>query len=559
MKGAKLQTVLVVLSFFFSFQLPCGKIDGRQQWFEPLNKNADWQPQNYVDSQGIKAVRLEKGRLVLEAHLVGQHPNYSKGEVFLDLRYFPGLECRVPVDLSQCKITVQGNVPNIFVGEKSRPNGVQVFVKDDGWRCQYGKWVNITRGGSYKGDLSPTIGQIPLGYTEEGFNPKKIRIIGVKFAIGTNSSATYDGLLYVTKITIQPRIALSPSSLLPSSTPLPVFNLGDKIEVKGDGFYLNDKKWFMIGGNWRITEYGQNFGATAWFPTGNGISKHPNFVRVNLDYFRRAGINVLRVGLLKDGRTMFDKDGHATGYNEIFRKDVQTFLDLADQAGIKVEFTIFDYLIAGRAENVEGVWVRGRSKIITDEGLKTEFVNEFLIPFLSGFGGHPALIGFDLINEPEWVVSRQDGGDWESVNDPITKADMPVPGERMSAFITDCITAIRANAPAKLVTVGISSKFIPLIKNLSIDYFALHHYPWMGELKNYLPLLPTGNPYSLEEYPTNITISSYLDLVLEEGGTGALLWNLSPGIDEFTFSCDERDAKLVELRNWVDKHAKEIY
>jgi hypothetical protein len=164
-----------------------------------------------------------------------------------------------------------------------------------------------------------------------------------------------------------------------------------------------------------------------------------------------------------------------------------------------------------------------------------------------------------LINEPEWVVSRQDGGDWESVNDPITKADMPVPGERMSAFITDCITAIRANAPAKLVTVGISSKFIPLIKNLSIDYFALHHYPWMGELKNYLPLLPTGNPYSLEEYPTNITISSYLDLVLEEGGTGALLWNLSPGIDEFTFSCDERDAKLVELRNWVDKHAKEIY
>ena len=49
---------------------------------------------------------------------------------------------------------------------------------------------------------------------------------------------------------------------------------------------------------------------------------------------------------------MFDKEGHVTGYNEIFRKDIKTFLDLANEAGIKVEFTIFDYLVAGEAENI---------------------------------------------------------------------------------------------------------------------------------------------------------------------------------------------------------------
>lgn len=37
-------------------------------------------------------MHLVGGRLVLESYLIGQHPNYSKVEVFLDIRYFPGLE-----------------------------------------------------------------------------------------------------------------------------------------------------------------------------------------------------------------------------------------------------------------------------------------------------------------------------------------------------------------------------------------------------------------------------------------------------------------------------------
>jgi hypothetical protein len=313
----------------------------------------------------------------------------------------------------------------------------------------------------------------------------------------------------------------------------------------------------MVGANWRGIKYGQNFGTTAWFPTGNGISKYPDFVQDNLDYMRRAGIKVARVGLLEDGRTMFDKEGHVTGYNKTFSDDVKTLLALANQAGIKVEFTIFDYLIAGKGENENGVWLRGRSQIITNEALRTEFRNQFLIPFLKEFGGHAALIGFDVINEPEWVVSKKDGGSWEDANDP-TKADMPVPGEIMKGFITDCLNNIRAYAPGKMVTVGISAKFIPLVKELSIDYFALHYYPWMGEFKPYLNLLPTGKPWSLEEYPTRetVSISNYLDLAFKEGGAGAMLWNFTPEIDQDTFSYAERDAKLLELRSWTETQGK---
>ena len=522
-----------------------------------LRENADWQPQDYVDSQGIKTVHLEAGKLILDAHLVGGSDNYCKGEIFLDLSFFLGLECQVPIDLSKSKITVEVEVPDAFVGWASNPNGVQVFVKDREWRSQYGGWVNIVSGGRHEATLSPTTGQTS-GYTETGFDPKRIRIIGVKFAIGTGSSASYDGPLYVTGINVEPPFTLSPQPSLNQSTPQPLFSLGDKIEVKNDGFYLNNNKWFVVGGNWRIIEYGQNLGTTAWFPSGNGISKHTNFVKISLDYFRRAGIKLVRVDLLTDGRTMFDKDGHVTGYNEIFREDVRTFLDLANEAGIKVEFVIFDFLIAGKAENVDGVWIRGRSKIITETQLKNEFINEFLTPFLKEFGGHPALMCFDVINEPEWIVSRQDGGDWESVNDP-SKAVTSVSGERMKTFISDCINAIRGNAPGKLVSVGVSFEFLPLVENLSVDYYALHYYPWMGELENLT--IPTGKTWVLEEYPTNATalsISDYLDFVLDKGGAGASLWNLSPGIDRFTFSCSEKNATLSQLRSWVDDHEPQI-
>ena len=318
----------------------------------------------------------------------------------------------------------------------------------------------------------------------------------------------------------------------------------------------------MIGGNWRIIGYAQNFGVTAWFPTGNGISKHLNFIKLSLDYIKQTGIKVVRVGLLEDGRTVFNKAGRVTGYDEIFRRDVRDFLDLVNEANIKVEFTLFDYLIAGKPGEVSRVWLRGRSNVITDEEVKDNFISQFLTPFLNEFEYHPALIGFDVINEPEWVISREDGGGWDDYHDLATKAEEPVSGEAMKIFITDCIETIREYAPTKLITVGTCAKFIPLVMDLDIDYFALHHYPWMYKLRAYLRLQPIGKPWSLEEFPTRatpISIPGYLNLTLEAGGTGAMLWNLTPQIDKFTFSCSQRDAKLQELRNWVDMHAQDIY
>jgi hypothetical protein len=64
-------------------------------WFDPLSTDMDWHAQDYVDGRGITRVRWENGRLACEAHLIRGDLNYSKGEVFLDLRYVPGLEASI--------------------------------------------------------------------------------------------------------------------------------------------------------------------------------------------------------------------------------------------------------------------------------------------------------------------------------------------------------------------------------------------------------------------------------------------------------------------------------
>jgi len=567
-------SIYTILLFCLISMAPgcCGE-DKLSPSFQALSDAVDWQTQDYQDSRGITSVKIDKtgkeNRLVLDAHLIGEDQQYSKGEVFIDLRYTPGLEGSTPFDLRKTKIAVQVDVPAGFAGTERRPNGIQVFVKDDEWKSQYGAWLNVTRGSKYEAILSPSKKQISMGYTDPKFNPEKVRVIGVKFAIGDGSALRYNGPLYITKVEITPNFLLTPPPPLPTSMPRLTFipqNMKDLEKREFD----NGKRMFLIGANWRMLEYGQNFGSTLWFPGGNGVSKHQNFVRAHLQQMQRTGIRLIRVGLLDDGRTMFDQEGNVTGYNAIFKNDVRLLLEMAMKANIKVEFVLFDFLIAGKPECIDRVWLRGRSKIIIDKTIRNSFLEKFLVPFLREFGNHPAFFGFDIINEPEWIVSKiNDNGDYESVTDMTTKALSPIPGKAMHEFLNACVAVIRLHAPDKFITVGISCKFIPLLNDVDVDYYALHHYPWMDEngaplhaFDKYLSKLPAGKRWMLEEFPTNDTnigVREYLSGVWESGGIGAMLWNFSPGIDDRTFEYDMQDTILMKLRGWIDEQAQKIH
>lgn len=539
--------------------------------FIPISSTTDWQPQDYTDSQAITAVTYTGGSLKLDCSFVGGDAYKSNGEIFLNLNFVQGVENQIPYNMQGKTITATVRVPEEFVGESSRPNGVQVFVKDMNWKNQYGKWVNITRNGKdleFTVTISPTSTNIPDDYTtNDGFDAAKIQIIGVKFGIGAGSADTYDGNLYVTGMTISPAIYLNAPPDLPNTSASPVFSSGDVIKAESDGIYLNGKKWFVVGCNWRMIEYGQNFGVTSWFPKGNGVSIHPNYINTYMGYLKRAGVKVVRVFLLCDGRTMFDIDGNVTGYNSVFKNDVATLLSKAQSNGLKVEFVLVDYLIAGKEEQINGVWLRGRSEIITDSTVRAAFRSQFLVPFLKSYGNHEAVMGFDLMNEPEWLISKSEGGGWEDV-DVNVRPQQPISITQMNQFFSECIQDINANTSGKLVTVGVSCPHAGLVKDLGINYYGLHHYPWMDQqagfssLDDYIAVLPAGKPWILEEFPSKGSttgVTEYYTKVLNLKGSGASVWNYKPGIDEYTVTWPLLNSMMKSIRDWVDSNQGSIY
>ena len=105
-----------------------------------------------------------------------------------------------PLDLSERTITAWVYAASASEGEPRRPNGFQVFVKDENWNAEYGAWKNIDGGTWMQLTLSPRSSRPTGGWMDTGFNPKKIVAVGVKMATGDKSRARFQGAVFVDEV-----------------------------------------------------------------------------------------------------------------------------------------------------------------------------------------------------------------------------------------------------------------------------------------------------------------------------------------------------------------------
>jgi hypothetical protein len=166
-----------------------------------------WRAQTYTDSQAITAVSITTscahsgaGGLAMVVDLVGGHPNKGGGEAFVDLRYHPPLlepPCCVtaPIDLDGIPICAYVWSPAGSGGNPSRPNGLQVLVKDENWKGFYGNWHNIQENQWNYVCATPGTTAPPLGHVDPGFDPTRIVLLGVKIGAGSGSTAAFSGTM----------------------------------------------------------------------------------------------------------------------------------------------------------------------------------------------------------------------------------------------------------------------------------------------------------------------------------------------------------------------------
>ena len=136
------------------------------------------------------------------------HAKTGNCALYLEIDMAPSRQCgeayvNIPVtDLDGVTITTWVYAPLGARGtDPNHPNGLHLFAKDTSWRSLYGTWRNIQEGGWSQVTLSVSNKEPPCGYMNNGFNPTRVRQIGVNVCAGEGSS--YKGSLLLDTVAYQ--------------------------------------------------------------------------------------------------------------------------------------------------------------------------------------------------------------------------------------------------------------------------------------------------------------------------------------------------------------------
>ncbi len=205
--------------------------------------------------------------------------------------------------------------------------------------------------------------------------------------------------------------------------------------------------------------------------------------------FRRyaeAGINCARVWLDCDGEVAvaFDRAGFIVGPAPTFLADVEALLGIAERHGVYVLAVLmsFDHVKPSHARH--SLWRR----VFNEDVHREAYIRHFVEPLARRFAGDPALLAWEICNEPEWIWFRRYG---------VSRA-------RVVAFHAHVAAALHA-AGAGAVTTGSASwrwhgeHWRGGVRGdqpwsdaslgahgagpgARLDFFQVHYYDWMAPL-----------------------------------------------------------------------------
>ena len=216
--------------------------------------------------------------------------------------------------------------------------------------------------------------------------------------------------------------------------------------------------------------YGCDFGASAWFP-GGGLAARAEaraILEATLDRLVADGITVVRLFLLCDGRSgiRFDEVGAPIGFDETFFRDTDAALDAAAARGIGLIPVLFDFHLCDVPEVLNGVLLGGHSDLVIDPRRRDALLTDIVGPLVSRYSGHPAVLAWDLINEPEWCIwgigtlSRARG----------------VPAEDLRTWLGELTACVHSCAPQPVTVGSAGTAYLDFVRDLGLDFYQVHWY-----------------------------------------------------------------------------------
>ncbi len=215
--------------------------------------------------------------------------------------------------------------------------------------------------------------------------------------------------------------------------------------------------WFSIGqeapANDRLqTQMGQNYFANgmnlAWLSYGgteliDWTSYEANYINA-LDEMAFYGVNSIRWWLHTHtvNTPLFDETGMCTGIQPEALVAIKKALDLAQERGITVNLVLFTHNLfksnAGEAN------FQRNYDLVTDPVFTQAYIDNALIPMVENIKGHPALMCWEVMNEPEYA----------NFDNPIPDGMVQPTKEEKQQFFNLIAGAIHRTDVSANVTVG---------------------------------------------------------------------------------------------------------
>jgi len=187
----------------------------------------------------------------------------------------------------------------------------------------------------------------------------------------------------------------------------------------------------------------------AWMSFANDIGPAPNNYTAFEEFFlaiHDSGGNAVRWWLHTNGTNTpeFDANGYVVGPARGTIDDLKKVLDIAweREVGVILCLWSFDMLRSNLNQEI----LNRNTLLLTDTNYTRAYINNCLIPIVNSLKGHPAIIAWEIFNEPEGM-STEFG--WSETNH--------VPMFVIQRFVNLCAGAIHRTDTAALVTNGSAS------------------------------------------------------------------------------------------------------
>ncbi len=343
-------------------------------------------------------------------------------------------------------------------------------------------------------------------------------------------------------------IALGIFSWVGASTP----SQTTKDSMSGNWAVINGQKRFLSGMNiaWlSSTSFGNDVGDT----------------KINMNSFldkvkkiRKAGGNCMRWWLHTDAShcPKIDATGAVTGLGSRTISNIRETLDTAYAYGVVLDLCLFsfDMLVPGDGTGKAAYSdynLDNNYKFFTDTSNITTYLEKGLKPILDSVGNHPAVMCWEVFNEPEGMLAS---AGWTHVTKKITQNDILRITNRIAGFV-------HRNSK-KMVSTGIAGfQFTSEYSDSKLkaaggdndgylDFYMAHYYPeWAGQevspFHNPASFWNMDRPVLIGEFPakswstsqtgpsseqplkTSKTIIDAFDYAYSNNYAGAMSWAMS--------------------------------